>query len=255
MRCENHIAGACGSAVTAVLPNRNQRQQRTPMNKPNQAGTAGNGMSPETIFETMAHPGFVAEYLPELSRQIIGSNGDTPSDKQRAAWLAGIESMFERCETYPQHAKIRALLGNWHGTAAVVEHGNNLLEQATPEQLVQALKHEQAQPLRGEPITRHILKHGSDKQLTGSVIEQFTWDDRLKNWATNPKLAAPRASESAQRRRLRRVVEHIQQQLLGDDQNAWNMFLDIVDYGNRIGEAAKLALAIEHQHRPNRHQT
>ena len=224
-------------------------------------------MRPETITETMQHPAFTPEQLPELWQQIETDRqqGIVP-DNTRNRWNNGIEAMYRRCETYPQHAKLAVVLSGlppvtWHNPLPVLHQGHNLLEQATPEQLLQALKHEQTHPEGWWTASNHILTRATTEQLTGPVIEQLQWEDGILDWATTPKntaathnpardparpLARIQQRETALRSRCRHIVEHIQQHLLAEDSNAWNIFLGIVEPETIIGDTAELAHAIEH---------
>ena len=209
----------------------------------------------------MNDPGFGPEQLSELWYQIIdeqhtpgGSRLQTLSARLDS-WDAGIEAMYRRCETYPQHAKLVVTVaalpkGARHNPDEVRDRGDKLLEQATTEQILQALKYER-QRLEEQPIiSSHVLTQAIREELTlaWQVVEQLPWDDRLLTWA------AAATAGTVEHDAWLRLVEVIQQHLLGGNENAWSMFLGIVEDGTLIGEAAALANAIEHQHRPTRHR-
>ena len=231
------------------------------MNKQNQPNTAGNdpaetGTTAQTITEIMTQPGFAAEQLPELW-QTTGGRCDL-HDEWANAWNDGVDTMFRRCETYPEHAKIRAVLsgmpdGAWYYRTHISDHGDDMLKQADTEQLLQALAHEQ-QHTDDWPTTHQILLWGTIEQLTGPVIEQLRWCNALNHYATGPPRPLLPERESAYRQRIRRIVEHTQQ-LFENNKNAWATFLGIAEPNLTIGDTARLALAIEHQHRPDRNQT
>ena len=242
------------------------------MHKPNnQADVDGAAPRLETITATMEDSAFTAEQLPGLWQQIeaAGLAGGEPvtralsmddvvwqqieaanradADPTRSVWRKGIEAMYRRCDTYPQHTQLAITLAAmpadaWHTPGRAVNHAINLLKQATPEQLIQALEHERQHPDAWWTVHSHLLIqwHVTAEQLTGPVIEQLLWSDRLHEYATT---AEPPNTE---RDAWRRIIEHIQQQLLGGNENAWDVFLDIADPGTPIGDIAAVAAAIEH---------
>ena len=197
----------------------------------------------ETVIETMKHPDFAPEQLPEQWQQLT-NQGVTPQTlgrELRECWRDGIETLWQRCGTFPQHAKLAAALSGlpdraWHSTKQATTHAGGLLRQATTGQLVQALKHEQAHPGGWWKASSHILATGAAEQLTRPVIEQLPWGDTQ--------------SSAIQHQRRQLVIEHIQQQLLENNKAAWNVFCGIVDAGTIIGEAtavaAAVAAAVEH---------
>ena len=219
------------------------------MNKQEQQNGVGNGMSPETITETMAQPEFVAEQLPELWQKTVETSDLTY--KLVNVWNNGIDAMFQRCETYPQHAAITVILAGlppraWRENGQNSEQADELLKQATPEQILEALAHEQQHPDGWRSVSSHVLAGTTTKQLTGPVIQQLLWT----GWLEMTARGFISGDET-----INYVVEHIQQRLLGGDENAWEMFCGIADDGHTIGDAARITLAVEQQHRPNRHQT
>ena len=220
------------------------------MHKPNQqqdpAGDAANQaetvLTLQAITETMEHPEFTPEQLPALWQQAI-EPGDMLAERV-GAWKHGIETMYRRCETYPQYTKIAVILagiprGAWHDTGWDVAQAHNLLRRATPEQLQQALEHEQQHPEEQWSVSNHILTWANIEQLTGQVIKQLEWNSGITAWATTPE------DGTTGHDRWRHISEHIQQQLLGGNKNAWTVFHGIVGPGTRIGAAAELANAIE----------
>ena len=101
----------------------------------------------ETIVETMQNPDCEAEQLPELW-ELWQKHAKTCRDKQRNGphdhWSNTIETMFQRCETYPEHAKLVAVLQGmpynaWYYRHSHAHQSDKLLKQATPEQLREAL--------------------------------------------------------------------------------------------------------------------
>ena len=200
-------------------------------------------MTPGKIAETIQHPGFTPEQLPELWKQIEADS------RNRGTWVdcwgRWDYGMFMRCMTYLQHAKLWLILDGMspaarHNHHWWTERGNDLFKQATPEQLLQALKHERQHPERDQQVSRHISASATIEQLTGAVIEQLPWDSMFLEYGGDP---------------WRHIADHIQKTLLDGNENAWNIFLGIAEPGTPIGEAAVVAAAIENQHRPTRHRT
>ena len=102
-------------------------------------------MTPQTITETMNNDGFGPEQLPGLWRKITAAGG--PDTEQSQAWNNGIDAMYRRCTTYPQHAELCTELSSFNSLGTWVEdRGHELLRQATPEQLIEALRYKQAHP-------------------------------------------------------------------------------------------------------------
>ena len=96
------------------------------------------------------------------------------------------------------------------------------------------------------------------EQLSGPVLAEYAWSDQFQEHANAARNGSDRGTnlpycnddETAYiRDRTRHAVEVVQQQLLADNNNAWTMFLGIVDNGTLIGDAAQTALAIEQQNR------
>ena len=207
------------------------------------AAPAETGLTVEAITETMKDPAFTPEQLSGLWQRIEAKIRAGSDDVECwIQWDAGIEAMYRRCGTYLQHATLAVALSEmpkdaWHETSRIIHQGKDLVEQATPEQLRQALEHEQQRPGKQRTASSYILSAATVDQLTGPVIEQLPWDDLM--------LIGGR-SHSALRdlARSRHIVEHVQQQLLGGN-NAWTVFLGIVEPGMLIGEAAELANIIE----------
>ena len=218
-----------------------------------------NGIALQTIIETMEHPGFTAEQLPELWRRITERpDGGTLNRLRRDRWRHGIDAMYRRCETYPQHAELAVILsemphGAWRYAGRVITQGDNLAKQATPEQIQQALVCEQQHPKSWWKPSDHVLTDATDEQLTGPVIEQLPWNYWLHSYATKPGLHYQ--FEDVKGRRTRHIVEHVQQQLLDGDNDAWVVFLGIIEHGTRIGGASELVMAIEQQNRRPRSET
>ena len=227
------------------------------MNKPNQQNADGpadtanvSTVSWQTITETMAHPTFTPEQLPALWQQAV-EPGDMLAERDRA-WNDGIEALYERCETYPQHTNLTVILagmpaGTWHGaTTAITAQVDALLRQATPEQLRQAIEYERQYSDGTWRTHSQIIASATLRQLTGAVIEQLEWRDSYLGYATAPWT---RTEGTGRARRIRHIVEQIQQQLLEGSEAAWTVFLGIAGPGTRIGDAAELAVAVELQNR------
>ena len=237
------------------------------MNKPEQQNADGpadtadaSKVSWQTITETMERPEFTPEQLPELWQQAVEPGGIRAG--RVGAWNDGIETMYRRCETYPQHTKIAVILsgtphGSWHETGWTVAQADDLAHQATPEQIQQALTCEQQHPGGWWRASDHILTWATVAQLTGQVIEQLPWNNRFLDYATTTEQyqAMEPHFEQARSRRRQRIVEHIQQRLLNGNNNAWAVFLGIVGQGTVIGSAIELANAVEHQYRRVQNET
>ena len=234
------------------------------MNKQNTAdhGTsvdygAEPGPAPDTITESMNDPAFTADQLPALwlratvieASELVRRGGGLV--QRRNSWRRGIENLFGRCETYPQHAAIMSILSSmpgdaWHDTEQTAQQGTELAEQATPDDIQHALAYEQQHPAGWWRVSDHIIPRATPEQLIGPVIEKLEWNGRFLPIAAARK---PPTTET-ERDRWTRIVEHIQQRLLNGNDNAWAVFQGIVSRGTVIGEAAELANAIEHQRRP-----
>ena len=232
------------------------------MNKPEQqtdeddadprgANQAETGETLQAITDAMEHPEFDAEQLPALWQQAM-----EPDDivfEQVGAWNAWlgvwndrIEAMYRRCATYPQHTKISVVLSGmppntWHDTGWDAAQAHDLLRQATPAQLRQALEYERQHPKAQWSTSAHIMTWADIEQLTGQIIEQLEWNSVIATRATTP------GDEHRRFDRWCHISEHIQQQLLGGDNNAWTVFHGIVEPGTRIGDAVELANTIEQQ--------
>ena len=241
-----------GGCFDAGLRKQGQRQQQPHMNKPNKnPGSAGDGMSPEKITEIMADPGFAQSQLPGLWQQVLA-----PDDPATCpdGWEDGIEAMYRCCETFPQHTELTEIISRMPRPAKnypswALNRAYELLRQATPEQLLQALDLVQ-DPDAWWEVSDQILEWATVGQLTGPVIERLVWCD---DWNDVPypggsweEAGYPDGPEP----RWRHVVEYVQQTLLGGDVNAWELLLGIVSDGTLIGDAAKLAAAIEHSTGP-----
>ena len=228
------------------------------MHKPERTGTgddnAGNqtkpGLTLQTITETMQHPAFTPEQLPELWQRITEPGGKLLNSDRQNRWHNGIGAMYKRCTTYPQHTKLTGILNGlppdaWYVTGGGLVKAHKLLRRATTDQVLQALNYEQGHhPERRRAVSNQILACADLLQLTKQIVGQLEWDSRIAAWATWPD------DDTSDHGRWRRVSETIQQELLEGDTNAWHVFLGIAESGNTIGGTAELALAIEQQNRP-----
>ena len=228
------------------------------MNKPEQnLGSAGDGMSPEKITEIMADPAFTAEQLPGLWQQIAGDDGAVATLDSMHHWCNGIETVFRRCDTYPQHAELAMTLSQmesaaWRFADWATDHCRDLFREAASEQLRQALTFEQQCPEGGWPVATDILAWATPEQLTGPVIAQFRWRSEFLGYTAAPvSWSLEDDFEHARTCRVSRIVEHVRQRLLDGDESAWTVFLGIAEGGVSIGEAAALANAIERQDSPH----
>ena len=202
------------------------------------------------ITEHMQRPWFTPEQLPLLWLQITPTGGTAVDEHRRDRWLKGAAVLYRRCETYPQHTKLAVVLTGlppaaWYNLSWVGQQADDLLMRATPEQLRQALEHEQQQPCGSWMVASQIMTQAAVEQLTGPVIEQLPWNSQVMAWAAALEAGTPDPGY-----RARHIVEHIQQRLLGGDMNAWTVFLGIIDEGAPIGEPAELAVAVARQKRP-----
>ena len=205
-------------------------------------------MTLQAITETMEHLGCGPEQLPELWQQATAT-GDMTA-KQVNAWHSSIETLFRRCKTYPQHMKLVGVLcglpnSPWYYTDWITEQAHSLLQQATHEQLLQALAHEQQQPGNQWQTSSHTVTRAGIGQLTGPVIAQLAWDDWMRVWTSEKPIYGPDDAPE----RHQHISNHIQQNLLEGDENTWTIFLGIVEPGNNIGDTAALAVAIEQKQR------
>ena len=206
----------------------------------------------QLIVATMERPEFTPEQLPELWQQAVkpivavaGKLGDRIN-----AWNAGLEAMYGRCETYPQHIALELVLSElpraaWHNEKPywITKQVNVLLRQATQEQLLAALTIDrQHQPNNRVSASRHIAAWAAVEKLTEQIVRQLKWSDEMASW-----LADEPYSDSGQWRHVNDIIR----QLLGDDNDAWTMFLGIVEPGNTIGDVAELVGVIEPQKAAN----
>ena len=234
---ENNSIGAAGSAA---------QKQKKP------------GMTLQTITEALEHPELSAEQLPELWRQAM-EPGDM-LDERTKAWNYGIETVYRRCETYPQHTKLAVIVSGmpqsaWRDSGWVIARGNALLRQATPTQLQQALICEQQHPEGWWWASDHILAFAAVEQITEAVIEQLAWRDWLLTYTADTPQTMHYDSEKARQRRARHIVGCVQQRLHGGNDNAWAVFLGIVEHGTVIGPTIELANAVAQQNGPVRNET
>ena len=211
-------------------------------------GHANKPPSSEPVTEVMHDPGFDAEQLPELWQQITGPHGIVGIG-HLARWRLGVEAMYRRCGTFPQYAKIAAVLAGlpplaWHNPKTEPRLGD-MLGRATPEQLLQALIFENQWPRGSWRASELILTEAAVEQLTGPVVEQLPWHRWILVWGSYPPV------DSGDIALLSHISEHIQKHLLGGDKHTWEMFLEIVEEGTPIGETAELVVAINQQHRPS----
>ena len=213
------------------------------------------------MTETMEHPEFNTEQLPELWQQSMG-HVVTGTSTCYELWNDGIEALYRRCETYPQHAQLARTLSGmpddaWCDTGKIAAQADDLARQATPTEIQQALVHERQHPESWWKASDHILTWATDEQLTGEAIEQLPWNNHLLDYATTAEQLAAMdpAFEQVRSRRRQHIVEHIQQQLLGGNSSAWVVFLGIIEPGTRIGDAAELANAVAQQNGPVRTRT
>ena len=151
--------------------------------------------------------------------------------------------MYRRCETYPQYAKtaiaLTAMPGDaWYPPEWATTQAKKLLNQATPEQLLQFLKHAQQHPDEWWTVQDHLL---IQRQVTA---DQLLWSDTLSEYVTLGYATTAKPT-SAGRDAYRCSIEHIRQHLLGGDVNAWDVFLGIAGPGTLIGGIAAVAAAIE----------
>ena len=254
-----------GGLSVDSLKNRGQPQQQPAMHKPNQKQKPGGealpgtdqaktALTPQAIWKIMKSPEFTAEQLPGLWQQIVEFAVTGLTIDRRDQWIHGIEAMYRRCETYPQHAKLAAVLsgmpgGAWYDADWVMTQALNLLKQATPEQLQRALTYGQQHPTGWWQPSDDVLTWADDAQLTGQILAQIDWHSGMADEVATPE------DETSDNGRMRHIVEQIQQQLLEGSENAWTVFLGIVGPGNNIGDTAELAKTIELQNRPGRTET
>ena len=209
----------------------------------------------EAIIDIMTDPTFTPEQLPELRQQILEADGPVLKISRGDSWNIGIDAMFRRCETYPQYVKLVSVLSGMDDDASRttdwrIAQADLLARQATSEELLQALTWETQNPEGWWKASDHLVVRVAHDQLTGPVIEQLPWKNQLLDYATTAEQNQATETtdfEQVRSRRRQLIVEHIQQQLLGGDNNAWTVFLGIVEPGGSIGDAAELACAIENR--------
>ena len=230
-----------------------QEPERQNLGDDNAKSQTKTGLPARAIAETMNRPEFDAEQLPALWQQAREPGGMRAD--QRNAWRDGIETMFRRCSTYPQHTKLTAALFElppvaWYDNTWIADQAHSLLRQATPKQLVQAIKYEQRHHPDGQiAVSNHIATWAKPEQITERIIKQLDWNAGMAAWSTTPD------DGITTRDQWWHIRENIKQQLLGGDDDTWTVFLGIVEHGNNIGETAELAIAIGQQHRPVRNET
>ena len=217
---ENSNSGAVGSAA---------EKQKKP------------GMTPQAITAAMENERLGPEQLPRLWRQALKPGETALPVPMLYRWRRGIDVMYQRCETYPQHTKLAVVLSGMPYNAwrdeDVRTPAKELLHHATTEQLLQALAHGQQHPKSWWVPNDHVLSRANLEQLSRPVTEQLFWNEAMAFWVTKPD------DEYDMCRRWRHVNEHIQNQLFDDD-DAWTVFLGIVGVGDNIGDTAELAKAI-----------
>ena len=219
-------------------------------------GQAETVLTTHAIRRAMREPEFTAAQLPGLWQQALepdkqrqATNQQRLTKERAGAWLEGINTMFKRCETYPQYTELTGVLDEmptsaWRDKLRTGTQGRGLLLQATTAQLQQALDHDRQQhPKRRHTASNDILAWAHIEQLTGPIIEQLNWNGGIISWATIPDAGC------TVRGRMRHVGEHIQNQLLHGNDNAWTVFLGIVGQGTVIGTAVEIANAVEQSSR------
>ena len=257
------------------LESRGQRQQHPDMNKQDQQDVNANsdtgGGQPDTdkrrdmITAAMENEGLGPEQLPALWQQLTEETGATEllnvwdrhtgATELLNAWDRHIDAMYRRCDTWPQYAEILVVLAElplsaWYYTTQIADHGDDLIRQASTEQLQQSLMFEQQHSREWREVSKRILSWASTEQLVGPVITQLAWDNETASAGPIPEYVAVAEDDYYYRRRY--IVEHIQQEMLDGNDSYWSVFLGIVEPKNRIGDIVELALAIEQQRRPNK---
>ena len=230
------------------------------MNKQDEAGNGSDdgqtktAMTAQAITDIMKHPEFGPGQLPGLWQLIKGPDG-TPQHL-RDRWDDGIAKMLRRCDTFAQLAETATILSGltvyaWDTSASVRTRTKTLLEQATHEQLLQALAFQQQHPKNWWRASDQIMRWSTVEQLTGPVIEQLPWDAMCHDYATNPghRAGYESAIESKMKQQTYRVVKHVEQQL---GEGNWTVFAGIVEPGIIIGHAIALATTIEQNKRSDR---
>ena len=238
------------------------------MHKPNQPQAVDNDHGKiydpllEGIMNSMEHPSFTPEQLPELWQLVTETEPGRRGRIKR--WNHEIGEMCQRCDTYPQYAQLCTVLSGthssvWSNTWEIAAHGDDLLSRATTEHLIEALRYEQKHPGGWWKASDHIRLRAGTEQLTGPVIAEFAWTEQFRKYAN---VHADRAiglqhntdgNTAHVLNRTRHALELVRQHLLAGDNNAWKIFLGIVDKGTLIGDTAKLANAIERRNSPTHH--
>ena len=229
-----------------------QDQQDVNANSDTGGGQPDTDKRRDTITETAEHPAFTAEQLPALWQQLTE---ETDATERLKAWDRHIDAMYRRCETWPQYAEILVVLAAlplsaWYYTIQIADIGDDLIQQASTEQLQQSLMFEQQHSREWRPASRRILSWAGTEQLVGSVITQLAWDNETASAGPIPEYVAVGEDDPYHQRRY--IVEHIQQEMLDGNDSYWTVFLGIVEPKNRIGGIVELALAIEQQRYPNK---
>lgn len=199
------------------------------------------GWTPKAIAETMNSPTFTVEQLPELWQQAVKNGGLL----HRARWVSELAKLWRSCDTYPQYAKMAANLSilptaALQDSSRYTNRGETLAEQATTEQLLQALKYGQNRPEAGWQVGEHIIKHAEATQLTAQIVEQLPWQGFFVHYTDMPTALI----DDDTWRRYRQIIELVQQELLDGDDDAWTIFHGISEHGQTIGDIVELALAI-----------
>ena len=207
----------------------------------------------ERIAAAMVRPEFTPAHLPGLWQQIEDHQTERWPHRREHAWNNGVGAMFWRCDTFPQFAELAAALfglpsESWGMPAGWLPRFEDLLCQATEEELLQAFEYEKQHPgyenlvagsWRWRLLSSLIGRCAAVEQLTGPIIEQLLWNEV---WLTTDMHAT--ADRPEVRRRKQHIVDHIQQHLLAGDTDAWVAFLENVDRETRIGAtAARVAAA------------
>ena len=120
-----------------------------------------------------------------------------------------------------------------------------LAEQATTEQLLQALKYGQNCPEAGWQIGEHIIKLAEATQLTAQIVEQLPWQGFFVHYTDMPTAL----TDDDTWRRYRQTIELVQQELLDEEDDAWTILHGISEHGQTIDDIAELALAIAQKQR------
>ena len=228
-----------------------QDQQDVNANSDTGVGQPDTDKRHDTIAETAEHPAFTAEQLPALWQQLTE---ETSATERLKAWDRHIDAMYRRCETWPQYAEIQVVLAElplsaWYYTIQTADHGDDLLRQASTEQLQQSLMFEQQHSREWRLVSKRILSRAGTEQLVGPVITQLAWDNETA--APVPR-GYVEVDEDDYYNQRRYIVEHIQQEMLDGNDSYWSVFQGIAEPKNRIGDIVELALAIEQQRHPNK---